>query len=70
MSEILAGLWPPAPKHIEAQVDALETEREAASQDYADLLKDYRALRKALEMIATGDVNYPERTARAALENK
>jgi hypothetical protein len=54
MSEILAGLWPPAPKHIEAQVDALEAEREAASQDYADLLKDFRALRKAAQDVVDG----------------
>jgi hypothetical protein len=31
----------------------LEAERESASQDYADLLKDYRALRVALTIIAS-----------------
>jgi hypothetical protein len=29
--------------------DGLEAEREEASQDYADLLKDYRALRKIMQ---------------------
>jgi light-regulated signal transduction histidine kinase (bacteriophytochrome) len=35
-------------------ITELEVEREQASQDYADLLKDYRALRKALTEIADG----------------
>jgi hypothetical protein len=36
------------------RITELEAEREAASQDYADLLKGYRALREALTEIADG----------------
>jgi hypothetical protein len=35
--------------HWRKYADWLEAEREQASQDYADLLKDYRALRTAIK---------------------
>jgi hypothetical protein len=35
-------------KYQQTVDDSLEAEREQVSQDYADLLKDYRALREAV----------------------
>jgi hypothetical protein len=60
------------PSEAWQRIEELEAEREAASQDYADLLKDYRALRKACEHTAYYSLdNVPEevrRVAKAALE--
>jgi hypothetical protein len=41
---------------LEAECHRLEAEREQASQDYADLLKDYRALRKDVQPVVDESV--------------